>query len=589
MSGAAGGRSPRAHHSTLHGFGALSAPWLGRWKTRGAILLLLALTAMQMALAVGYNLWNARLFDALERRDVAALWQAVWQFLFLLAAITASNAAQLAARRGVSLSWRRALTTRLLAAWLDDGRHWRLGQMAGSPDNPDGRIAEDIRIATEQGVELVSSLFFAVTTLLAFIGILWALSGEITVFGIPVHGHMVWLALLYATGGAVAAYVLGRPLTRATEQRQRAEADLRYGLARAREHDEELVVARGEAVARADLLRRFGALALTWRLQTFGLRNLTAFSSAFVTVAPILPLLVSAPRYLAGTLSLGGLMQLAQGFQQAVAAMSWPVDNAARLAEWRASADRILVLSDAIDLSEAEAGGLAVDETGAALVLSGLVLRQPDGTALSASAEARLSPGDRAEVTGDPRAVRALFLAIAGFWPWGEGRILRPPGQGVAMLPRRPWLPEASLARLLEPPGGAPREAMAAVLGGVGLADLVARLEEEADWEVALDETDRLRLGFARLLLARPGMVLLGDLAGQLGEEELRRLIGILSLALPQAIVLSADHGALAFEKHLALAPPVDLPQGRAAHAAARQRAFQLVDWLRRGFGHGAE
>ncbi|WP_272910998.1 SbmA/BacA-like family transporter, partial [Falsiroseomonas oryziterrae] len=257
MSGATGNTaSPHRQHSVLQGVLALSAPWLGRWRTRGLILLLIALTGAQVALAVGYNLWNARLFDALERRDLGALMREAWVFAALLGGIVLSNAGQVWAKRAVALSWRRALTERLLGAWLTEGQQWRLAQIPGSPDNPDGRIAEDIRIATEQAVELAASLFFAATVLIAFIGILWSLSGIVEVFGLPVPGHLVLLAVLYAAAGGVAAFALGRPLTAATEQRQRAEADLRYGLARAREHDEGVALARGEALARGDLLGR---------------------------------------------------------------------------------------------------------------------------------------------------------------------------------------------------------------------------------------------------------------------------------------------------------------------------------------------
>jgi putative ATP-binding cassette transporter len=578
-----------APQSTLRAFLALSAPWLARWRVRLSILLMLALTATQVAMAVALNLWNAALFDALERRDVAALWYEVGSFAVLVLGIVLSNAAQLAAKRGLVLSWRRALTEQLLDTWLSEGRHWRLGQLVGGPDNPDGRIAEDIRVATEHGVELVSSLFYCSAILATFTGILWSLSGMVEVFGLPVPGHMVWLAVLYATGGAVAAFALGRPLTLSTETRQRAEANLRYALAQAREHDEGMALARGEAVARGGLAQRFAVLAETWHRQSAGLRNLMGFQSAYGSLAPIFPLLVAAPRYLSRELSLGGLMQIAQGFQQVVVALSWPVDNTARLAEWRASAERILALADAVDLSESESAGLHIEDGGEALVLAGLALRLPDGSAMAAPLDASIPPGTLAEVHGHARAVEALFLAIAGLWPWGDGVLQRPARHSVGALPRRPWLPAVALSRLLAPPGGAPREALVAALEGVGLAALTLRLDETIDWETTLDEPDRLRLGLARLLLARPDIALIADIAGVVGEEELRRLIDILVRSIPHAIVLASAHGGLHFPLTIELAPPLNMPRGRSAHAAARQREFLLVDWLRRGFGHRAE
>lgn len=586
---AAAGRQHGRGAPTLGPFLRLSRPFLARWATRAALLALLALTLAQVGLAVLYNLWNAWLFDALEARDAAALWRQVGVFAALLLLIVLSNAAHLAAKRTIAVAWREALTARLLEAWLAEGRHWRLGQIADSPDNPDGRIAEDIRVATEHMVELATTLIFSSVTIAAFLGILWSLSGVVTVFGIAVPGHMVWIAALYAAGGAAAAFALGRPLTLATEWRQKAEADLRFGLVRSREQAEGLALARAEPVARGALAGRFAILRASWQRQTVALRNLTGFQSAYSTLAPILPVLVAAPRYLRGDLSLGGLMQMAQGFQQLVVALSWPVDQAARLAEWHASADRVLALAEALDLIEHDAGGLRVEEAGEALVMQDVILRHPDGAALSAPVNGHFPRGARVAVSGEPAAVAALALAIAGLWRWGEGRLLRPAGHRLAVLPRHPWLPEAPLAAVLAAEGTVPRGALEEALEVVGLAALAARLDETADWGEALDSPARLRLAFARLLLGRPDLVVIEDIAGQLGQAEAARLIGLLTRALPAAILLAADHGALGLPLRLELAPPVGVPPGLAASAAARRRASRFAAWLRRGFGHRRE
>jgi len=583
------GRHQGVGTPTLGPFLRLSRPFLARWRTRAALLLLLALTLGQVGLAVLYNLWNAWLFDALEARDAAALWRQVGNFAGLLLLIVLSNAAQLAAKRGIAVAWRQALTERLLEAWLAQGRHWRLGQIADGPDNPDGRIAEDIRIATEHMVELATTLVFASVTLSAFLGILWSLSGVVTVLGVTVLGHMVWIAAIYAAGGAAAAFAFGRPLTLATETRQKAEADLRFGLVRSREQAEGLALARAEPAARGGLAARFGILRASWNRQTAALRNLTGFQSAYSTLAPILPVLVAAPRYLRGELSLGGLMQVAQGFQQLVVALSWPVDQAARLAEWQASADRVLALAEALELVARDGGGLRPETAGEALALEAVILRHPDGAALCGPVTARFPRGARVAVSGEPAAVPALALAIAGLWPWGEGRLIRPAGHRLAVLPRQPWLPEAPLAALLAPEGAVPRAALAEALAVVGLAGLEPRLDETADWGEVLDSQARLRLAFARLLLGRPDLVVIEDIAGQLGEAEAARLLGLLTLALPGAILLAADHGALGLPGQLVLAPPVGVPAGPAARAAAQRRASRFAAWLRRGFGHRRE
>lgn len=565
---------------TLRAFLALSQPWFARPRTIGGLLLLLGLTGLQVLFAVLFNTWTANLFDALEQRDGGRLWREVGVFALLVLGIMLSNAAQLVAKRALALSWRRSLTDRLLQGWLSAGREWRLAQTPGSPDNPDGRIAEDTRIAAEQAIELASSLIYSAGLLATFTGILWSLSGVVTVLGVAVPGHMVLLALVYAAGGAIAAFSIGAPLARATERRQAAEADMRFSLAQARENALALALAEGESSARATVAALFDALSAAWHRQTDWLRNLNLFQSAYITLAPVFPILVSAPRYLASEITLGGLMQTGQGFQQVVAALSWPVDNAARLAEWRASAERILALAQAVRPDGAAAGISVSDDAEAGLEIERLRLQEPDGRLLSGVFSARLPPGARAIVAGEAPQVGALLHAIGGLWPWGEGRIRRHPGCRVAALPRAPWLPEATLADVLSPPGGAPPEVLVAALEAVWLGALRERLQERADWETALEEQDRYRLAFARLLLRRPDLALIEEPSSVVGPEEAQALIALLASSLPDTIVLIGDRGGLGCPQRIEIPPPPGAPPPEKRRAGAAG----LIAWLRRGF-----
>ncbi|MDW8398942.1 MAG: SbmA/BacA-like family transporter [Acetobacteraceae bacterium] len=565
---------------TLRGFLALSQPWLLRPRTIGGLLLLLGLTGVQVVFAVLFNGWTADLFDALERRDGGRLWREVGVFALLVLGIMLSNASQLVAKRALTLSWRRALTERLLQGWMAGGEIWRLAQTPGSPDNPDGRIAEDTRIAAENAIELASGLIYSIGLLATFTGILWSLSGVVTVLGVAVPGHMVLLAGVYAAGGAIAAFALGAPLARATEQRQAAEADMRFSLAQARENALGLSLAEGEALARATVVGLFGALARAWHRQTEWLRNLNMFQSAYITLAPVFPILVAAPRYLAAEISLGGLMQTGQGFQQVVAALSWPVDNAARLAEWRASAQRILELAEAVRAGDPAEGIVVSDDSPQGLSFERVVLREPDGRALTAPLSARIAPGARVAVTGEAQQGGVLLHAVAGLWPWGDGRIRRPPAARIGALPRAPWLPEGRLADLLAPPGGAPPEILVAALEAVWLGGLRDSLDERDEWDQRLDEQDRYRLAFARLLLRRPDIVLLEEPSSVVGAEETAALIGLLSSSLPDAIVMVADRAGIGCPQSLELR----LPDGTAAQTRRRGGARGLIEWLRRGF-----
>jgi len=545
----------------------------GYWRGKGSgaaraqLVMLILLVFVQVGLAVRLNIWNADLFNALGQHSGEGFMEQVVIFAFLVVATMAVNATHLEVKRRMQFGWRSWVTERLLADWMTKGRHYALSLMPGDHTNPDGRIAEDIRIATEAAVELANSMFYCVLMLGTFLSILWGLSGVMTVnlpwgWGpVELPGHMVVIALIYASSGAAAAYGLGRPLVRATDSRQGREADFRFALVHARENAEALALTHTEKQERKSLATFFAAIGHIWAKQTSSLRHLTLFSAGYGTLAPILPILVTTPRYLMGAISLGGLMQTAQAFQQATAALSWPVDNAPRIAEWSASAERILALQSAIMALDGPQRPLLLcaPAPGPDLVLDNVVLRDPDGTAVSAAISARVAPGEGIVLTGDPHATSLLCRAIAGVWRWGEGCIQLPSGRYPAILVRRPWLPELPLRDLLVKPGSHSDEAISAALCQVGLFALDDRLDANEPWHRVLGDADRQRLAFAKLLLQRPHLILLDHATEALNVRATVELLGILRDALPDAMILMTGprpEGVVDFDRRLELPQP---------------------------------
>ncbi len=565
--------------------------WLGR-AARGRRLLLAGLGLMlvaQVVLMVRLNIWNADLFDALERHSSDGFLRQVAVFLALALGMMLANASHLQLKRWLQLEWRGWLTRHVIDNWLREGRHYALALLPGENSNADGRIAEDIRIATESAIELASSLLYAVMLLACFLSILWGLSGVLPVptpFGtIAVPGHMVALALAYSAGGSAVAFVLGRPLVQATDERQGREANFRFALAHARGNAEALALARAEPQQRASLSGLFAELGLIWHQQTRSLRSLLLFSVGYGQFAPVLPLLVTTPRYLIGSITLGGLMQTAQAFQQVAAALSWPVDNAQRLAEWRASAERVLGLQAAVaglHLPERNLVGEPLAEPG--LALQALVLQDPDDSDATQALTELFLPGEGILLTGDPHGAALLCKAVAGHWRWGQGSVRLPPGQEVAILVAQPWLADARLADILAGAGGADPEAMAQALHDVGLGSLVDKLEMREAWEASLSDAERQRLQFARLLVRRPGVILLDNATSALAPDTEWTLLAGLRQALPQAIILLAGRvppAQLGYRRVLELRRPDGAPLPPPPPAREGVAA-----WLRRGFGY---
>lgn len=314
--------------------------WTGAGSRREALSLLAALLALngaEVALFLRFNTWNRDLFDALERRDADRVLVECGVLALIVLGFCAITSTALLTRRRLALTWRAWLSARLTTRWLDAG-----GATAAA--NADGRIAEDARVATEEAIELFSSLVNAIITLACFVGVLWALSDHPPVpldgFSFLVPGYLVWLALIYVGAGLVATMLAGRPLVRTTDERQAREADYRAALVRVRDERR-----RGPAEG-ATLAGLFGGLSGAFTRQSGAFALLEVFVCFFTRFGLGLPFLIATPAYLAGVVTLGWVMQAAQAFQTVAGALSWPIANMPRIATWRASAERVIILHD---------------------------------------------------------------------------------------------------------------------------------------------------------------------------------------------------------------------------------------------------
>ena len=537
-------------------FSHLAVAWWNgerKWTVRGAVLLLVLLTIAQVALAIWINYWHRDLFDALETRALSELPRLTAQFLLIFALTMGVTALHLHLKRWVQLDWRRWMTELLLDQWLRRAHLYRMQLSPGERDNPDGRIAEDVRIATEAAVALAHSLLFSVLILGSFIDILLGVSGSAPLPGttMEVPGYLVLMAFAYAGVGAVLGLMLGRPLVRTTDRLQTFEANLRFGLARAREHAEAIALTRGERFERRKASRLFEDISHGWNRQTLALLGIVSFSTGYGTLLPVFPILIAAPQYIAGSITLGMLMQAAQAFQRLTSALSWPVDNLGELARCRASAERIVTLYEDMRALEREddAGGPAegqielVSSRHGALEIRGLRLVTPSGQLLLEHLDLHVRRGERVLLTGDPAATVSLFKAVAGLWPWGRGEIRLPPERELMMfIPQRPFMPLGSLRAVLSHPHPEERYSAAELhraLECAGVAWLAQRLDARDDWSRVLPLRTQQRVGMARLFLQRPSWIFIEEGTDTYDAKEELRAMESLRHELPSATLLN--------------------------------------------------
>lgn len=550
----------------LRDFWRLAGPYwrsprrLTAWTLSGGMV---ALTVAQVALAVALNFWNLRFFDAIGAGQFEQFYRLIGLFAAIVMAQVLVNVTHLAVKRRLQIDWRQWLTGRLIEEWMIDGRHYRLGQAAGDPDNPDGRIAEDIRNATEYAVELANSAIYSNLLLITFVEILWTLSGVVSLqlggTRIDLPGHLVWIALAYALIGIWAALLVGRSLSPAANRRQGAEQDFRFGLARARQNALGIALLGGESDERRRFFGLFDGAVAAWQRQTRALASIFAYTSGWSLLSVVFPVLVAAPRYIAGNITLGVLMQSAQAFQQMAAALSWPVDNLARAADWRASVERVRDLRYALQPAVGKAPpGPVVARDATGFALQDVSLREPDGRMLASHLNLTVAQGERVVVTGPSEVTDRLFAVVAGLWPWADGCILLPKDGGTFFVPQSSYLPIGPLRDAVcypTLPDACGDAAIASALQRVGLEALTPRLHEAASWEHALSHEDQQRLAVARLLLHRPAAIFLDNAFDALEPAQEDAMMALIAGAFSDAVVLAIRRRVAStkgFTRHIA-------------------------------------
>ncbi|HTR86420.1 MAG TPA: ABC transporter ATP-binding protein/permease [Reyranella sp.] len=525
-----------------------------KWINRGRLALVAVLSVAQVAVQVGLNSWSARLYNALEQRHLEAFLQQLVTFGLLLLASIFVFSISLYVRRRLQFAWRVWLTRTTLSVWMAEGRHYQLGLIAGDHDNPDGRIAEDIRVTTESAVDLGQSLFYCILLLGTFISVLWQLSGVIHVeIGgtvIPVPGFMVFIALIYSTIGTSMALWAGLPLVGASNLRQTVEANFRFGLARAREYSESIALIGGDADERMHLLDLLRGVRRGWERQTYGLVRIIVFTTAYSVLASPFPILVAAPRYIMGFITLGTLMQMAQAFSQVTAALSFPVDNLSSIAQWQASVERVMALKDALHGLQDKLGEnrIEVAREGDRLRLAGVSVAEHDGGPLMRPIDADIAAGEHVRIEGDTQVCHKLVLAIDGLWPWGAGKVSLPAKANIFIASDRPYLPVGALGAAVCYPltlGACVPEDINAALKRVGLGEWAGKLNVTESWENVLSAAQQQRLSFARMLLHRPDWILLAEATNALDQVAQRELADLLKAEFPQAAVVAIGRAGL--------------------------------------------
>ncbi|CAA9551469.1 Efflux ABC transporter, permease/ATP-binding protein [uncultured Synechococcales cyanobacterium] len=504
--------------------------WLGdqKWQARGLLLGVVLFLLAYTGLSVVLNNKRGVLISALSARDEPRFWQTVMIFIGVLVVYAPLLAGYRYLRDRLSLQWRRWLTERYVDNYFSDRAYYNLNNAETDIDNPDQRIAEDVRSFTQESLTFLLVLVESVLSVIAFSSVLWGISRPLVLF----------LVLYALIGTLVTTLIFGRPLVRLNYEQLKKEADFRFSLVRIRENAEAIAFYRGEERESNQIKQRFLEVfhnvkqLLVWEL------NLNVLTNAYEFIPFVLPALVVAPAIFAGEIEVGKVSEAQGAFVRVFFSLNLVVARFQALTTFGAGINRLYSFAEFLEQATAsvpdssdqqptiqtiEADHLAVEH---------LTLETPNHQrTLVEDLSVELSPGQGLLVIGPSGCGKSSLLrAIAGLWKSGSGTIICPQPDQILFLPQRPYMLLGTLRDQLLYPNvrvEVEDQQLKQALEQVNLADLDERLggfEAVQDWADVLSLGEQQRLTFARLLLNKPNYVILDEATSALDLDNEERL-----------------------------------------------------------------
>ena len=534
--------------------------------------------------ALWLNAWNGRFFDALAAVDRAKIVEELVTFVGIVSVVILVLVATSYVQDRLVIKVRRELTERMIARWLSDASaHYRLSLQGTEPDNPDQRILEDTGDFAALSINLLMSAYESLLTLIGFSAILWSLSTPLVVGEWTIPGYMLWACVLYTVLGTWLTHLIGRPLKRLNVEAQHREADLRFAFIEKRRHGDAVAGAKGEAFERRKLTAGLHHLTDLLIRRAKKSRDLDLFTVGLGQITHLTPLVLGLPSLFAGTIALGGLMQLRGAFADVARALSWVILSYDQLAHFAAVCARLNGLLTALEAADREAAGktAARKDADAKSPVEGLRARVavaiPDGRVLRADVSG--APGETVFLTGPSGTGKSTFLrTVAGFGE-ADGELSVDPS--LAWVPQAPYLFVGTLRENLlygADAGEAGEQRLWDLLDAFGLSGLKGRLLDVCDWRTRLSGGEAQRVVLIRAVLGSPKVLLLDEATSALDPALADAVLRTLEAELPDTLILAVTHQTFptgADESSGTAESDLRRP-GRSGHPARTRRTVRL-------------